>query len=153
MGYSGHRRGRRRFRFRIEHLLFALLGAVAALFIVANIEPVGAFVHDYLVVDSYVDSGRPVGRMTTLSLEEKLEEIDDTIELKEIEQGQLFFKAMRGLTDESPANLQRMQKRIETLEDEISELRVERDALMNEIREQPIRIITPNPTQLLQAAK
>ena len=142
-----------RLRLRMEHLAFALLGAGVALVLVANVGQVRAVTFDYLSLDSITNAGRVNSAVLTPEdapnkLEERLEEIDDAIEVREIEQSQLLGKAIKGALTESPETLQQMRKRVETLEYEIIELRTERDAVMDEIREQPIKISTLTPAQL-----
>ena len=148
-----HRRYRRQFRLRVGHLLFAVLGAVATLIVVANIEPVADFAYDYLVIDRWVEiEGNATSPLADVSPEDRpaelkvrLDEIDDAIELKEIEQGQLVLKIWDGALTESPRSLQRMQDRAEALELEIMELRSERDVILGEIRKQPVPIVTLTP--------
>ena len=143
------------FRIRIEHLVFALIGAAVALLAVANVGPVRTVTLDYLAVDSLGVSeslssiaSTPKEAVDENDLEDKLADINDSIELREIEQGQLLGKAITGALTESPESLQRMKQRAETLEEEIIELRAERDAIESEIRKlppQPVQIITPPP--------
>lgn len=148
-------------RIRIDLWVLALLGVSLVLLgsgeCTSGHGPFGGLSIEGVSDDATVAPTDETPEDRVARLRERLEEIDDEIQLRDIEQDQILRKSWNRTGDESPESVQRMVKRYEQLEEEILDLRAEKEALKEALRielsKQPIKIFTLTPEHLAEAER